>query len=196
MPPRLMGGRGWFLALPFLFVILAGTVQAQDASPADSSQFRPYQIGVSAGALVKILEQPDAPERYQLYGRYRVNRDWALRTALRYNHRFGGEHDLDVAVRIGADRLLRTNGRLQVYGGLDLVTVYQQRTTGNWTYRVGGAPLLGVLVSITPNISLSVEPRLVALYSHFQNRDRFTDDDDVFSVELKGDGLLILSVHF
>lgn len=191
-----MGGRGGVLVLPFLFVVLVGTAQAQDASSADSSQFRPYQVGVSAGALIKFLGQPDAPERYQVYGRYRLTRDWALRTALRYNHRFGGEQDLDVAVRVGGDHVLRSHDPLQVYGGLDLVTVYQRRTTGNWTYRVGAAPLLGVLVFVTPHISLSVEPRLVALYSHFRNGDRFASDDRAFSVELKGDGLLILSVHF
>jgi hypothetical protein len=36
----------------------------------------------------------------------------------------------------------------------------------------------------------------VALYSHFDNRAQFSDDEQTVFVELKGDGFVILSVHF
>lgn len=143
-----------------------------------------------------ILEEADAPERYQVYGRYRTARDWSLRAALRYRHLFSGDQELDLATRMGVDRVLRTDGPLQLYGGIDVVTGYNQSLDGDRTYRLGGAPLLGVLLFVTPNVSLSVEPRLVALYSYFDNRAGNAADDDTLSIEVKGNGLLILSVHF
>lgn len=162
----------------------------------DSSRWRPYQIGFSAAAFVPLLERADAPERYQLYGRYRATRDWALRAALRYEHRFSGDQDLTLTTRMGVDRILRTDGPLRVYGGIDVVAGYNQSLGGDRTYRLGGAPVLGLLLFVTPNVSLSVEPRLVALYSYFDNRGGNAADDETLSVELQGDGLLILSVHF
>lgn len=143
-----------------------------------------------------ILEEADAPERYQVYGRYRTTRDWSLRAALRYRHLFSGDQELDLTTRMGVDRVLRTDGPLQLYGGIDVVTGYNQSLGGDRTYRLGGAPLLGVLLFVTPNVSLSVEPRLVALYSYFDNRAGNAADDDTLSIEVKGNGLLILSVHF
>lgn len=176
-------------------LFVCGGARAQDAAPADSARWRPYQIGVSAAAFVTILEGADAPERYQVYGRYRATRDWALRAALRYEHLFSGGQDLELALRTGADRVVRTDGPLQVYGGLDLVAGYTQSLGGDRTYRLGGAPVLGLLLFVTPNVSLSVEPRLVALYSYFDNPGNAADDETL-SVEVKGNGLLLLSVHF
>jgi hypothetical protein len=176
-------------------LFVCGGARAQDAAPADSAQWRPYQVGVSAAALVTILEGADAPERYQVYGRYRTTRDWTLRAALRYEHLFSGGQDLELAARMGVDRVLRTDGPLQVYGGVDVVTGYDQSRGGDRTYRLGGAPVLGLLLFVTPNVSLSVEPRLVALYSYFDNRGNAADDETL-SVEVKGNGLLLLSVHF
>lgn len=195
-PPRFAGGRGLFLVLPLVCALfVCGGARAQDAVPADSTRWRPYQIGFSAAAFVTILEGADAPERYQVYGRYRATRDWALRAALRYEHLFSGDQDLDLTARTGLDRVLRTDGPLRVYGGLDVVAGYTQSLGGDRTYRLGGAPVLGLLLFVTPNVSLSVEPRLVALYSYFDNPGNAADDETL-SVEVQGDGLLILSVHF
>lgn len=194
--PRSTGGRGVYLVLPLVCALfVCGGARAQDTAPADSTRWRPYQIGFSAAAFVTILEGADAPERYQVYGRYRATRDWALRAALRYQHLFSGDQDLEVTTRMGVDRILRTDGPLQVYGGIDVVAGYNQSLGGDRTYRLGGAPVLGLLVFVTPNVSLSVEPRLVALYSYFDNPGNAADDETL-SVEVQGDGLLILSVHF
>lgn len=197
VPPPCAGGRGVLLVLPLVCVLfLCGEARAQDAAPADSSRWRPYQIGLPAAAFVTILERADAPERYQVYGRYRVTRDWALRAALRYEHLFSGDQELELITRTGVDRIVRTDGPLQVYGGVDIVAGYNQSLDGDRTYRVGSAPVLGLLIFVTPNVSLSVEPRLVALYSYFNNRGGNAADDDTLSVEVKGNGLLLLSVHF
>jgi hypothetical protein len=56
--------------------------------------------------------------------------------------------------------------------------------------------VLGLLLFITPNLSFSVEPRLVGIYSYFENRATNAESEDTISVELKGENLLILSVHF
>ena len=195
-PPRFAGGRGVLLVLPLLGALfLCGGARAQDAAPPDSTRWRPYQIGVSAAAFITILEGADAPERYQVYGRYRATPEWALRAALRYEHLFSGGQDLALSARTGLDRVLRTDGPLQVYGGVDVVAGITQDIGGDRTYRLGGAPVLGLLLFVTPNVSLSVEPRLVALYSYFDNRGNAADDETL-SVEVQGDGLLILSVHF
>lgn len=153
-------------------------------------------MGFSAAAFITILDGADAPENYQLYGRYRVTRDWAVRTALRYEHLFNGEQELQLATRLGADYVVRETSRFQLYSGGDLVTGYDRFLNGDRTYRVGGAPVLGVLLYLTPHISLSVEPRLVATYTYFDNRAGGAANEESLSIEVKGDGLLILSVHF
>lgn len=196
VPTLSAGGRGRLLVLPLVCVLFfCGGARAQDAAPADSTQWRPYQIGFSAAAFVTILEGADAPERYQVYGRYRATRDWALRAALRYEHLFSGDQNLDLTARTGVDRLLRTDGPLRVYGGIDVVAGYTQSPGGDRTYRLGSAPVLGLLLFVTSNVSLSVEPRLVALYSYFDNPGNAANDETL-SVEVQGEGLLILSVHF
>jgi hypothetical protein len=168
---------------------------ARAVPPADSTQWHPYQVGFPTAAFITILRRADAPERYQVYGRYRVTRDWTLRAAVRYRHLFSEDQEVETSVRTGVDYVVREEGRFQLYGGVDLLTGYDRTLNGDQTFRVGSAPLLGLLFHVTPHLSLSVEPRLVALYSYFDNPAQLPDDD-TFSVEVKGEGLLFINVHF
>ena len=52
-----------------------------------------------------------------------------------------------------------------------------------------------MLVFVTDHLSFSVEPRLVALYSYFDNPAPSSNADE-WTVDLKGDSLLIVSIHF
>ena len=192
---RLTGGRA-LLVLPFLLCTLcAGIAHAQNPSSADSTEWRPYQVGFSAAAFVSILEGPNAPENYQFYGRYRLTRQWTLRTAVRYEHQFSDNQSLDLTARTGLDYVVRDDGRLQLYVGLDAVGGYDRAFNDDKTYRVGAAPVFGMLVFATDYLSFSVEPRLVALYSYFDNPGNSPNADE-WAVELKGDSLLIISIHF
>lgn len=177
-------------------MLLVGPARAQLVSSADSSAWRPFQIGFSAAAFVTILEGPDAPERYQLYGRYRMMPRWTARAAVRYEQLFTDGQELDLGVRLGADYVLRDDGRLQLYAGVDAIGGYERQLNDNRTVRLGGAPLFGMLLYITDYLSLSVEPRLVATYRYFDKRGSFAADADEWAVELKGNGLLIVSIHF
>ena len=188
------GGRA-MLVLPFLFVLAAGAVCAQDRPSADSTEWRPYQVGFSVAGFVTILDGPDAPENYQIYGRYRMTPHWTLRTAVRYEHRFADDQELDLTGRMGLDYVVRDDGRLQLYAGLDAVGGYERAFNDDKTYRIGAAPVFGMLVFVTDFLSFSVEPRLVALYSYFDNPGNSPNADE-WTVELKGDSLLIISVHF
>jgi hypothetical protein len=188
------GGRA-VLVLPFLFVLVSGPVCAQDASSADSTAWRPYQVGISTSALITIFDGPDAPENYQFYGRYRLTRHWTLRTAVRYEHQFADEQELNLTARTGVDYIIRDDGRLQLYAGLDAVGGYDRAFNDDKTYRLGAAPLFGMLIFVTDYLSFSVEPRLVALYSYFDNPTP-SPDADQWTVGLKGDSLLIVSIHF
>ena len=188
------GGRA-LLVLPFLCVLCAGMTHAQAPLPADSTEWRPYQVGFSAAAFVSIFEGPDAPENYQLYGRYRMTRHWTLRTAIRYEHLFADEQELDLTTRMGLDYILRDNGRFQLYTGIDAIGGYDRFLNDDRTYRGGAAPLFGMLIFVTDYLSFSVEPRLVILYSYFENANSPSNADE-WTVELKGDDLLIISVHF
>ena len=188
------GGRA-MLVLPFLFVLAAGAVCAPDRPSADSTEWRPYQVGFSVAGFVTILDGPDAPENYQIYGRYRMTPHWTLRTAVRYEHRFADDQELDLTGRMGLDYVVRDDGRLQLYAGLDAVGGYERAFNDDKTYRIGAAPVFGMLVFVTDFLSFSVEPRLVALYSYFDNPGNSPNADE-WTVELKGDSLLIISVHF
>lgn len=180
-----------------LLLLLLGTglVRAQDASAPDSTTWRPYQIGFDAAAFVRLLEEEAAPGRYQLYGRYRVNKRWSLRGALRYRQFVSDEQELRLGTRVGADRHLLQDGRLRLYGGADLAAGYNRFLNGDRRYRVGVTPFLGLLVHLTPNISLSTEPRLAARYAYSANEGVEPDAESV-SIEVRGIGQLILSVHF
>ena len=188
------GGRA-MLVLPFLFVLATGGICAQDGPSADSTEWRPYQVGFSVAGFVTILDGPDAPENYQIYGRYRMTPHWTLRTAVRYEHRFADDQELDLTGRMGLDYVVRDDGRLQLYAGLDAVGGYERAFNDDKTYRIGAAPVFGMLVFVTDFLSFSVEPRLVALYSYFDNPGNSPNADE-WTVELKGDSLLIISVHF
>lgn len=181
------------LVLPFLYVLLMGAAHAQ---PADSTEWRPVQVGFSAAAFVSILEGPDAPENYQIYGRVRATRHWTVRAAVRYEHLISDEQEIETAARLGVDYVLRDDGRLQLYAGVDAVGGYERFLNDDRTYRVGGAPVFGMLVFVTDYLSFSVEPRLVATYAYFDNRGGNSANVDEWSVDLKGDSLLIVSVHF
>jgi len=194
-PSQLPGGQGTLLALPLLVLLLSGAAHAQDRSAADSTRERPYQVGFSAAAFVKILEAADTPGRYQLYGRYRRTPHWTLRAALRYEQLFSGDDRVRLAARTGADYVFRESDRLQLYGGADLVAGYDRFANGTRTYRAGAAPVFGLLVYLTPYLSLSVEPRLVVAYTYADPTGGEAPAESV-SVAIKGDGLLILSVHF
>ncbi|PSQ97475.1 MAG: hypothetical protein BRD55_02520 [Bacteroidetes bacterium SW_9_63_38] len=152
-------------------------------------------MGFSAADFVAVLNGPAAPEQYQIYGRYRLTRDWTLRTAARYRQLFAEDDRLELAVRIGADRVLRDGKRLQLYIGLDAIGGYDRSFGEDRTYRIGGAPLFGMLVFVTDYLSFSVEPRLVGLYSSFDNPAPSPDADE-WTVGLKGNNLLIVSLHF
>jgi len=192
------------LVLPLLCALVVGAAHAQ---PADSTEWRPVQVGFSAAAFVSILEGPDAPENYQLYGRVRATPHWTLRGAVRYphwtlrgavryEHLFSDEQEIEAAARVGVDYVLRDDGRLQLYAGIDAVGGYERFLNYDRTYRIGGAPVFGMLVFVTDYLSLSVEPRLVATYAYFDNRGGNSANVDEWSVDLKGDSLLIVSFHF
>lgn len=178
-----------------MLLLLTGRAHAQGRSAADTTRWRPYQVGFSAAAFVKILEAADAPGRYQLYGRYRRTPHWTLRAALRYEQLFGGDDRVRLAARTGTDYVVRESDRLQLYGGADLVAGYDRFANGTRSYRIGAAPVFGLLVFLTPYLSLSVEPRLVASYT-YTNPTGGEAPEETASVAIKGDGLLILSVHF
>jgi hypothetical protein len=190
---RAMAGGRAMLVLPLLWGLLPGPVLAQ---PADSAEWRPVQVGFSAAGLVSILEGPDAPENYQIYGRVRATRHWTARAAVRYEHLLSDEQEIETAARVGLDYVLRDDGRLQLYAGLDAVGGYDRFRNDDRTYRLGGAPVFGMLLFVTDYLSLSVEPRLVATYAYFDNRGGNSANADEWSVDLKGDSLLIVSVHF
>jgi hypothetical protein len=174
--------------------------QAQVSSSPDSSEWRPYQIGFSTAAFLRIFESADAPAQYQIYGRYRATRRWTLRSALRYEHQIEEEdQEVQLGMRLGVDRVFYDAGHLQLYSGVDLVGRYEQFLNGERTYRGGIGPLLGILISITPSVSLSVEPRIVGTYVYEKSADgavESSSDEGRYAVQLRGDGLLILSVHF
>jgi hypothetical protein len=167
----------------------------QGASPTDSTKWRPYQIGFATSMFVKLLEEEEVSDQYQVYGRYKVDSLWALRAAVRYEQFLGDEHEVRVGGRFGIDRHFLRDGPLRLYGGADLVTAYDQFLNGDQRYQIGLAPFLGLLFHITPNISLSTEPRLSMRYAYSQNRGPESDAESL-SIEVKGIGLLILSVHF
>lgn len=188
---------GWGVLLALLLPVMGGSpAVAQDASSADSTRWRPYQIGFAASDVLKLLEEAGAQAQYQLYGRYRLDRRWALRTALRYRHRVSDEQEVRLGLRAGADYVFLEEGRLQLYGGTDLVSGYDRFLNGDRTYRIGLAPLFGILFSISPSISLSTEPRLVATYAYVQNRGSAEPTSESVSLEVRGTGILILNVHF
>lgn len=186
-----MGGGGLLL----LLLVGSAPVRGQNASAPDSTVRRPYQIGFAASNFVKLLEEEGAPGRYQVYGRYQTTSRWALRTAVRYQQFVGDDQELRVGARFGADRQLVHDGRFHLYGGADVMTGYDRFLNGDRRYRVGVAPVLGLLFRITPNISLSTEPRLAASYAYSQNEGPVPDAESV-SIKVRGVGQLILSVHF
>lgn len=165
-------------------------------SPADSLRAQPYQVGVSASSIFKLLEEGDPTHRYQLYGRYWSTPHRMVRTALRYRQVVGEDVEVDVGMRGGMAWVFRRESAWRFYGGGDILAGYRRFANGNTSSRMGVSPLFGVLFFISPHVSLSVEPRLVAEYSRSVGGDPAQSGSDVFSFEIEGTGLLILSVHF
>lgn len=166
------------------------------AELADSSRHEPYQVGVSASSIFKLLEEGDPTHQYHVYGRYWVSRRRMVRTAVRYRQVIGNDTEMDIGLRGGMAHVFRIDARWRFYGGADLIAGYRQFANGNTSYRVGVSPLFGVSFFISPHVSLSVEPRLVAEYAQSQRGTRPESRSDVISITIEGTGLLILSVHF
>lgn len=179
-----------------VLVVAGGTPSAfaQNTEP-DSTQWTSYQVGFDASSFVRLLEGAEAPEDYQLYARYRLNQQWTIRTALRYRHFLDENQEIRLGGRVGADRVFRSEERWQLYIGSDVLAAYDRFLSGNRTRRVGIAPLLGVQYSITDHFSLSVEPRLTARYAA-SSPNSAEENTETFTIELRGTGLLIFSVHF
>lgn len=170
-------------------------------SPADSLraqpyQVGPYQVGISASSIFKLLEEGDPTHQYQLYGRYWSTPRRMIRAALRYRHIVGENVEVDVGLRGGVAWIVRREGAWRFYGGGDILAGYRRFANGNTSSRVGVSPLFGVLFFMSPHVSLSIEPRLVAEYSRSVGADPAQSESDVFSFEIEGTGVLILSVHF
>lgn len=192
-----LGALLWWVGRALLFpALMASSTALAQGTPSDSSQHRPYQVGVSASSLVKLLEEEDPTHQYQVYGRYWATDRRMLRAALRYRQVVGDPSEVDVGLRGGAARVFTIDERWRFYGGGDLLAGYRRFANGNVSYRMGLSPLFGVLFFASPHVSLSVEPRLLAAYARSRGSipDRATSGS--FSIEIGGVGLLILSVHF
>ena len=153
-------------------------------------------MGFAASSFLKLLDEEDPTHQYQIYGRYRVGSGWRLRAAARYRQRIQDNSEIEVGLRAGLDHRFRASGAWRFYGGADLIGAYAQEANGDVVYRAGVAPVLGALVYLTPHVSLSVEPRLVALYNRYQQSTLQGDTPETVTLGIEGVGLLIVSVHF
>lgn len=160
----------------------------------DSSWHQPYQVGVSAPSVFKLLEEGAPTQQYQVYGRYWATPRRMNRVALRYRQVVGEEAEVDVGIRGGVAWIFRREGRWRFYGGGDVIAGHRRFANGRSSYRGGVSPLFGALFFIGPHVSLSLEPRLVATYARSQEGGR--PSTDVISIEITEAALLILSVHF
>lgn len=163
---------------------------------ADSSRHKPFQVGITASSILKLLEEGDPTHQYHVYGRYWTSRRRMVRTALRYRQVLGEDTEVDVGLRGGMAHVFRIDERWRFYGGGDLIAGYRRFANGNTSYRVGISPLFGASFFISRHVSLSVEPRLVAEYAQSQEDASPESRSDVISITIEGTGLLILSVHF
>lgn len=192
-----LNGLGRWVGRVFVFaVVMVSSAAVAQGTPSDSSQHRPYQLGVSASSLVKLLEEGDPAHQYQVYGRYWTTDRRMRRAALRYKQVVGDPSEVDVGIRGGVARVFNIDDRWRFYGGGDLLAGYRRFANGNVSHRIGASPLLGVLFFASPHVSLSVEPRLLAAYARSRGSvpDRATSDS--LSIEIGGVGHLVLSVHF
>jgi len=186
-----------FIARILVVVVLMATsaVRGQGA-PADSIWHQPYQVGISASSVFKLLEEGTPDRQYQVYGRYWTSPRRMLRGALRYRQVIGGNAEADAGLRAGFTWVFRREDRWRFYGGGDLIAGYRRFASGRESYRGGVSPLFGALFFIGPHVSLSLEPRLVATYARSRGGDSGRFSSDVVSIEIQESALLILSVHF
>lgn len=171
------------------------TAQGQDVR-ADSVWHQPYQVGVSASSLFKLLEEGSPTRQYQAYGRHWTSPQRMSRVALRYRQVVGGNTEVDVGVRGGVARVFRLTERWRFYGGGDVIAGYRRFANGRESYRGGVSPLFGALFFLGPHVSLSLEPRLVATYVQSRGDDQSRSTSERFSIAIEETALLILSVHF
>ena len=162
----------------------------------DSLQAYPYQVGVPSSSLFKLLEEGDPTRQDQIYGRYWPTPRRMQRVAVRYRHVVGENSEVDVGLRGGLAWIFRGEERWRFYAGGDVVTGYRRFANGGSSYRGGISPLFGTLFFIHPHVSLSFEPRLVAAYARSTASEPGRSSSGVFSIEIDGTALLILSVHF
>lgn len=183
------------LAVGLLLVGLSPPL-ARGQTEVDSLHTFAFQIGVSASSIFKLLEEGAPTHQYQIYGRYWVTPRRMNRAAMRYRHVVGENAEVDVGLRAGRAWVFRSDRRWRFYGGADALVGYRRFANGNVSYRGGLSPLFGALFFISPHVSLSFEPSLVATYARSPDSDPSGSNAGVFSFEIDGTALLILSVHF
>ena len=176
--------------------LISTSVAKGQETPADSIRHQPYQVGVSASSVFKLLEEGTPDRQYQVYGRYWMSSRRMSRVALRYRQVVGGNAEADVGLRGGHAWVFRGEDRWRFYGGGDLIFGYRRFANGRVSYRGGVSPLFGALLFIGTHVSLSLEPRLVATYIHSRGGDSGRSSSNVVSIEIQEAALLILSVHF
>mgnify|MGYP006278487511 CR=1 FL=1 len=173
---RALGLDSVTVILVFVVLMPSSVVKGQRAM-ADSIRHQPYQVGISASSVLKLLEERAPDHQYQLYGRYWTSPRRMSRIALRYRQVVGGNAEVDVGLRGGRVWVFRSEDRWRFYGGGDLIAGYRRFANGRESYRGGVSPLFGALGS---HVSLSVEPRLVATYARSQGDDPTQESSDVF----------------
>lgn len=194
----LRGALGLEVATVILVVAVlmaTSTVRGQGA-PADSIRHRPYQVGIAASSVFKLLEEGTPDRQYQVYGRYWTSPRRMSRIALRYRQVVGGNAEVDAGLRGGLAWVFRSEDRWRFYGGGDLIAGYRRFANGRESFRGGVSPLFGALFFIGTHVSLSLEPRLVATYAHSRGGDSGRSGSGVVSIEIEEAALLVLSVHF
>lgn len=171
--------------------------QTEPLKVPDTVQFK-SRVGIGISNFINSAFSSDK-NAYNLEYRYALNKKYALRAGGSYEKDDSEGGFTEIGLKVGADKVFRTNKHWSFYFGADILSSYSNfKNVNKDNYGIGIAPFLGIQFNVVENFSISIEPMLYFKYNIVVDNATFLEDKTTTWTEsgLGKLGYIQLNFHF
>jgi hypothetical protein len=186
------------LILIFLFVSCSTSFAQKDSTKIENSDLTKHQIGIGISKFVNSAF-PSDKNAYSINYRYQLNEKISLRSGVIYEKDDSESGFIDIGLKLGVDKKLKSFEKWYFYYGIDLMSNFTNyKNIDKDQYMLGAISFIGIQFNISKNFSFSVEPGIYLRHNITVDNATFANDKKTSWTEsgLGKLGYVNLNFHF